>query len=111
LDHKAYLAQKIHSSYDRILDYFETLAGFGVHCQVTPLREENWLTPTTRSLRRQGARETSPPWVMEMIIDERIGGVKILNALQRYASDLDKAFGKAAYRRFGRADMQILIRE
>lgn len=109
LDHKTYLKQKIHSNYDRILGYFEILAGFGVHCQVVPLIEENWLTPT-RSLRRQGSREASPPWVMEMTIDERIGGVELINALQRYARDLDKAFGKKAYTRFRRSDMQIMNR-
>ena len=58
LDHKIFLTQKIHSSYDRVLSYFETLANLGVHCEVVPLRDKNWLTPT-RALRRQGARESS----------------------------------------------------
>jgi hypothetical protein len=106
LDHKIYLAQKIHSSYDRVQDYFETLDGYGVHCEIVLLVESRWLTPTG-ALRRQGVRENSPPWEMKMTVDESIGGVPVINALQRYASDLDAAFGKTAYRKFARADMQV----
>ena len=107
LDHKVYLAQRIHSSYDRVLSYFETLADFGVRCDVIPLVEGRWLTPT-RALRRQGARETAPPWVMKMTIDEGIGGKEMLIALQQYTSVLDDSVGKSAYRKFARADMRVL---
>jgi hypothetical protein len=109
LDHKTYLAQKIHSNYDRVQNYFETLAGLGVHCEVIPLKEGNWLTPK-RALRKQGVHEASPPWVMKMTIDEGIGGVTVIEALRQYASDLNETFGRTAYRRFGRADMRIMRR-
>lgn len=107
LDHKIYLGQKIHSSYDRVRNYFETLDDYGLHGEVIPLVKDRWLTPT-RALRRQGIRESSPPWVMKMSADERIGGTKTLESLQACAAALADAFGKSAYRRFMRADLRVL---
>ena len=107
LDHKIYLAQKIHSSYDRVQGYFETLDDIGLHGEVIPLNEDRWLTPGG-GLRRQGVRESSPPWVMKIWADESVGGDQTLQALQAYAAALVDAYGKTAYRRFARADMQIL---
>jgi hypothetical protein len=109
LDHKIYLAQKIHSNYDRVCSYFNFLEGHGVHCEVIPLNEDRWLTPT-RALRRQGVRETAPPWVMKMSCDESIGGVETLRTLRNYASVLDEAYGRTAYRRFARADLSVMLR-
>ena len=108
LDHKIYLAQKIHSSHDRVQGYFETLGGYGVHCKVIPINEDRWLTPTG-ALRRQGARDPSPPWVMKMSFDDRIGGGETLSALQAYSTALMDAYGKTAYRRFVRADFSVML--
>jgi hypothetical protein len=110
LDHKVYLAQKIHSNYDRVRSYFGTLDGWGVNCEVIPLKEDGWLTPT-RALRRQGIRESTPPWVMKMSFDESIGGAQTLSALQTYTAALVDAFGKTAYRRFARADLTVLLQQ
>jgi hypothetical protein len=110
LDHKTYLSQKIHSGYDRVQSYFDALGAHGLHCEVVPLVEDRWLTPKG-ALRRQGAREASPPWEMKMTIDETIGGVTAIKALQRYANGLDAAFDKTAFRRFGRADMEIMNKQ
>jgi hypothetical protein len=107
LDHTIYLAQKIHSSYDRVQGYFEILGDIGLHGEVVPLNEDHWLTPTG-ALRRQGVRESSPPWVMKMWADETVGGARTLQALQAYAAALVAAYGKTAYRRFARADMQVM---
>jgi hypothetical protein len=108
LDHKIYHAQKIQCYYDRVSGYFETLAYLGVQCEVIPLTENNWLTPTG-ALRSQGIRETSPPWMMRMSMDESAGGVTVMVALQKLAIALDEEFGKTAFRRFGRAEMQIML--
>jgi hypothetical protein len=43
-----------------------------------------------------------------MSLDEDAGGVAVLNALRIYAARLDEAYGKNAFRRFSRADMQVL---
>ena len=107
LDHKVYLDQKIHSSLDRVETCFEILNGHGLHCEVIPLLEDRWLTPKG-ALRRGGARESSPPWDMTMKAGRSIGGKHILDALQAYATALDRAYGKGAYRRFARADLTVL---
>jgi hypothetical protein len=110
LDHKIYLAQKIHSGYDRVCGYFDILDAYGVHCEVIPLVGDRWLTQK-RALRRQGIRETAPPWVMKMYASERIGGIETLKSLQAYTTALDDAFGKSAYRRFARADMAVMVHQ
>ena len=107
LDHVSFLSQKIHSSYDRIRGYFEYLAEHGLKPEIIPLWEDKWLTPTG-ALRKQGSRDKTPPWMIKMAADQSIGGRKILNALTIYANALHDEFGKNAFRRFGRADMQIL---
>jgi hypothetical protein len=105
LDSSAYSAQKIHSSYSRVLYYCDILKEYGVHCEHVPLTEEKygkkgWLTPTG-ALRKTG-------WYLKMYFGENTGGIPALKALQHYAAGLDKEFGKNAFRRFSKADMQIL---
>jgi hypothetical protein len=100
LDSETYLAQKIHSNYPRVLDYLGTLGEYGVRCEHIPLAEEGWLT-ATKALRRQG-------WYMRMSIDEDAGGVPVLKALREYTARLDEAFGRGAFRRFSRVDIQVL---
>ena len=107
LDHQVYLAQKIHSNYQRVQTYFDVLDAHGLHCEVIPLKEDRWLTPTG-ALRRQGVRELSPPWLMVMNAEDGIGGARTLMALQTYATALSAAYGKTAYRRFARADLSVL---
>jgi hypothetical protein len=100
LDSETYLAQKIHSNYSVVKDYFKALGEYGVWCEHVPVEEEGWLTPTG-ALRKSG-------WYMKMSLDEDAGGVAVLNALRIYAARLDEAYGKNAFRRFSRADMQVL---
>ena len=100
LDSRTYLAQKIHSNYSVVKDYFKALAEYGVRCEHVPVAEEGWLTPTN-ALRKDG-------WYMRMSLDDDAGGVPVLDALWTYAARLDGAYGKNAFRRFSRADMQVL---
>lgn len=108
LDSKTYLAQKIHSDYSRVLNYFTGLKEHGVHCEHIPLIEEKygkkgWLTPTG-ALRKKG-------WFMKMSFDEKAGGVPALKALQTYAVSLHEKYGKNAFRYFSKADMRVLREE
>jgi hypothetical protein len=100
LDSEAYLAQKIHSNYPVVKDYFKALGEYGVRCEHIPVEEGGWLTPTG-ALRKGG-------WYMRMSLDEDAGGVAVLEALRTYTSRLDEVYGKNAFRRFSRADMQVL---
>jgi hypothetical protein len=100
LDGETYLAQKIHSSYSVVQDYCRALGGYGVRCEHVPMEEEGWLTPTG-ALRKGG-------WYMRLSLDDDAGGVPVLDALRTYAARLDEAYGKNAFRRFSRADMQVL---
>ncbi len=100
IDSETYLAQKIHSSYSRVKDYFKALEGYGVHCEHVPLTEEGWLTPGG-ALRRVG-------WFMKMSFDDDAGGVSALEALQSYAARLDERYGGRAFGYFPKADMRVL---
>jgi hypothetical protein len=100
VDSETYLAQKIHSSYSRLKDYFEALEKYGVHCEHVPLMEEGWLTPKG-ALRKRG-------WFMKMSFGDDASGVSALNALQSYAAKLDEKYGERAFRYFSRADMRAL---
>ena len=100
LNSEAYLAQKTHSNYLVVKDYFKALGEYGVRCEHVPIEEDGWLTPTN-ALRKGG-------WYVKMSLDEDAGGVLVLEALRTYASRLDEAYGKNAFRRFSRADMQVL---
>ena len=98
MDSETYLAQKIHSGYSRIKDYFRVLEEYGVRCEHVPLTEEGWLTPGG-ALRREG-------WFMKMSFDDDAGGVSALEALQSYAARLEN-YGKRAFRYFSQADMRF----
>ena len=100
IDGGTYLAQKIHSSYSRVKDYFKALQGYGVHCEHVPLTEEEWLTPGG-ALRRGG-------WFMKMSFDADAGEVSTLNALQSYTARLNEEYGEKAFRYFSKADMRVL---
>ena len=101
MDSETYLAQKIHSHYARVTGYLEALGEYGAHGEHVPLAEEGWLTPTN-ALRRSG-------WYLRLAFDDAVGGALALDALQTYAARLDEAYGKAAFRRFSRADMRVLL--
>ena len=102
IDSQTYLAQKIHSNYSRVKDYFKALEGYGVHCEHVPLTEEGWLTPT-EALRKEG-------WFIKVSFDEDAGGVSALKALQSYAAKLEEKYGKRAFRYFSKANMRVLRR-
>ena len=103
IDSETYLAQKIHSGYSRLKDYFKALEGYGVHCEHVPLTEEAWLTPTG-ALRRGG-------WFMKMSFDDDAGGVSALEALRSCAARLDEEYGQRAFGYFSKADMRVLSKD
>ena len=100
IDSETYLAQKIHSSYSRVKDYFKILGEYGAHCEHLPLVEEGWLTPTG-ALRKGG-------WFMKLSFGDDAGGTEALHALQSYTARLHEEYGKRAFGYFSRADMRIL---
>jgi hypothetical protein len=100
IDSGTYLAQKIHSSYSKVKDYFKALEGYGVHCEHVPLTEGGWLTPTG-ALRKGG-------WFMKMSFDDDAGGLSALEALRSYTAKLDEKYGERAFGYFSRADMRVL---
>jgi hypothetical protein len=100
IDSETYLAQKIHSSYPRVKDYFKALGKYGVHCEHVPLTEKGWLTPGGALRKRE--------WFMRMSFDDNVGGVSALEALRSYTAKLDERYGKRAFRYFSKADMRVL---
>jgi hypothetical protein len=100
IDSETYLAQKIHSGYSRVKDYFKTLEQYGVRCEHVPLMEEGWLTPGG-ALRKEG-------WFMKMSLDDDAGGVSALKALRSYTARLSEEYGERAFRYFSQADMRVL---
>jgi hypothetical protein len=100
IDSETYLAQKIHSGYSRVRDYFQDLEERGVHCEHVPLVEEGWLTPS--GALRKGE------WFMKMSFGDDAGGLSALEALQSYAARLGAEYDKRAFRYFSKADMRIL---
>jgi hypothetical protein len=79
------------------------LAGFGIRCERVALEgvKEKELATPTGALRKKG-------WVMTMTIDNAIGGVATLKALQTYTKKLDEKYGKKAFRYFSNVDMRVL---
>ncbi|NIV31157.1 MAG: hypothetical protein GWN58_17180, partial [Anaerolineae bacterium] len=100
LDSETYLAQKLDSDYSKLQGYFEILAEQGIHCEHVPLVEEGWRTPRG-TLRKTG-------WLIKISLAGEAGGSPALEALRYYATALDEAYGRSAFRRFSRADMRVL---
>jgi hypothetical protein len=107
MDSKVYYTQKIHSDYATIKRVLEALEEHGVRCEIVPLVEEGWLTPTG-ALRKKVGREGAPAWLLKMACEEKAGGARALGALRNYAAKLDERYGKSAFRYFAKADMRIL---
>ncbi len=100
IDSETYLAQKIHTGYSMVKNYFKALGEHGAHCEHVPLVEDGWLTPTG-SLRKGG-------WFMKLSFDDNAGGVPALRALQSYAAKLNDMYGQRAFRYYSKADMRVL---
>jgi len=102
LESQTYLEQKIHSYHSKVIEYFKTLKTVGVYCEIVPLIEKEWLTPTG-GLRKDG-------WFMKMSFGKKAGGLTALKSLIKYTVKLNKKYGKDAFRYFSRADMKILCK-
>lgn len=99
MDSETYLAQKINSDFAHLRSYFELLKKHGAICKHVAMKEKGWLTPKG-ALRRGG-------WHLELSFLKKAGGAPALKAVQKYTSQLDKKYGKKAFRYFTRADMRI----
>jgi hypothetical protein len=101
IESETYSAQKLYSGHSKVVNhYFKFLAGYGVHCELVPLKEKGWLTPGG-ALRHQG-------WLVKMRFDDAVGGVQVLNALVGYSDKLNRKYTKKAYGFFSKGDMGIL---
>lgn len=101
LSSEVYTSQQINSYYSKVQDYIGLFEKYGVHCEIVPLQEKGWVTPTG-ALRNTG-------WLMKLTIDERMGGSLTIKALKNYALKLDEKYGDNAFRYFSKADMRSLI--
>jgi hypothetical protein len=110
VDSQGYFTLKLHSDFSTLKGCLEALRGYGVEGEIVPLVEEGWLTPTG-ALRKQAGRKGGPVWLIRLSFDEQAGGERALAALRNYATRLDEAYGKGAYRRFAQADMRSLREE
>ncbi len=99
IDSATYSEQKIHSYHAIVTDYIQTLKKHGVNCELVPINEKEWLTPTG-ALRKKH-------WTMKMSFSKKAGDLDTLKSLTRYASKLDEKYGKDAFRYFSRGDMRI----
>ncbi len=102
-----YAKEKNQCYYDRLMNYFDILKGYGVHLAITPLTDDGWITPTGGLRVKIGKKET-PIWVMALSFDPNIGGGKSLAALGEYSKKLSSKYGKKAFKHFSRADMEVL---
>ena len=102
LNSEVYSSQQINSYYSKVQDYIEQLESYGVHCEIVPLQEKGWVTPSG-ALRKTG-------WLMKLSFDEKIGCLTV-KALKNYALKLDEKYGKNAFRYFSKGDMRVLFME
>ena len=79
----------------------DDLKKFDIHCEIIPLAEKGWLTPTG-GLRKEG-------WIIRFAFGELIKGSKTLKVFKDYIVKLDRMFGKKAYSLFKKADLSILM--
>lgn len=100
LDSETFSNQKISSYYSNVLNYMRLLKKYGIICEIIPLQETDWLTPTG-ALRKSG-------WFMKLSIDEKVGGDLTINALKNYTLKLEEKHDKNAFRYFSKADFQAL---
>jgi len=105
LDGEVYLNQKLGGQYSTVVNHFQMLHEFGVHCEVVPL-EEGWLLPSGW-LRRKG-KGWDKGWLMKISFDDTVGGTAAMRALQSYTARLTQAYGQRAFRYFSRVDMRVL---
>jgi hypothetical protein len=107
VDSKAYYKQKNQMVYSKVQSQFKILTELGVHCEIKPLVDKNWLTDGG-GLKAKAGRKGELAWVMKMSFADSVGGVDGLNALQNYTRELEKKYGNKAFRYFDKADMRIL---
>ena len=82
-----YAKEKNQSMYNKLMDYFGILEGFGANIVIKPLIENVWLTPTGGIRVKIGHKE-KPIWVMTLSFDSDIGGKEGLVALGEYSKKL-----------------------
>lgn len=85
---------------------FKALSALGVSCErvALPGVKLEDLTTGTGYVRNKG-------WIMRMTYSDKIGGAKVLRALQTYAQRVNKKFGAKAFQHFREADMQIFLEQ
>ena len=101
LSSEDYSRQKIHSYYSKVQAYFRTLKHYGIHCELVPTKQKEWITPTG-ALRKEG-------WFMKMSFDKLAEkNMFLLKTFKHYVTVLNEQFGKNAFRYFSRANMNVL---
>ncbi|MFC1564388.1 DUF3795 domain-containing protein [candidate division KSB1 bacterium] len=101
VDAETYSAQKI-ISYPNILNsYIDILKQHGIECKINK-EAEDWKTPSG-GLRKRG-------WSMKLAFssDDDLN-INMLKSLIDFTHNLQKVYGKNAFRHFSRADMRVYI--
>jgi len=103
LESEIYAELKITAYHSKLLEYCSILKKYDVNCEIVPLIEKGWLTPTG-GLRKKG-------WFMRMSFDDNTGEIHTLKALKNYVLLLDEKYGKNAFRYFSKGDMRVMLEE
>ena len=92
--------------YSRIEERLKRFRNYGVICQIHPLVETGWLTPSG-GLRTKAGRKDEPAWELKMSFDRSAGGAAGLTALQAYAARLADKYGDGGFKLLRVADFRI----
>ncbi len=101
LDSKTFLSQKIQGMYNILTDYLNDLKSYDIHCEIIPLKDKGWMTPTG-GLRKEG-------WKFTCRFGQSLNEVDTLVALKKIATELNNKFGNKAFSRFSKADINIYL--
>ena len=83
-----------------LLEYFNDLKEYDVHCEIVPLIEKGWLTPTG-GLRNNG-------WMMRLAFGESLKGKETIEIFKEYIMKLYEKYGKNRFKYFKKADLGVI---
>ena len=99
IDSKTFMSQKIHGMYNILTDYLNDLKLYDIHCEIIPLVDNGWLTPMG-GLRKEG-------WKFTLKFGETLFGADTLRTLKNIVTKLNDKFGKRAFNKFNKAELNI----
>jgi hypothetical protein len=98
-------AKELPSSESAINGHLAMLNPHGIRGEIMPL-VDNWKTPTGYLRDKVGNK---PGWLIRVWLVKAAGGFEGLKALVDYATRLADEHGRQAFRKFGEADMSVIV--